>query len=105
MKKKEPVKFTLNNREQKKFGKIVLLIKEALSEEYQGGLHIVIGDGNMEDGNIEWCLEHAEHLTASGKIIGEALLKMSDPERSRVICAADTLYFEEKAKKEKWGKK
>lgn len=49
-----------------------LVIKELLEwEEWtEGGsfLHIVTDDGNLTDGDIQWCLDQVKEKIASGKV-------------------------------------
>jgi hypothetical protein len=50
-----------------------------------GSLHIVLDDGNLEDGNIQFCIEWAEeHGDAAGAALGRLLLEMTRTQRAKV---------------------
>lgn len=42
-------------------------------------LHIVLDDGNISDGNIQWCLENANHGVC--REVAELLLKLTEEGR------------------------
>lgn len=54
-----------------------------------GHLHIVIDDGNVEDGHVAYCLEEARKDQCQTCItLGELLIKMSKTQRSRLSAEA-----------------
>lgn len=49
-----------------------------------GSLHIVLDDGNTEDGDVKWCIEYAKQCgDAAGVELGETLLRMSRSQRKK----------------------
>lgn len=60
-----------------------------------GLLHIVTDDGNLEDSDIQWCLDnctaHPEREDAGiGKLICEELLKLPMEQR-RLVCETESV--------------
>lgn len=50
-----------------------------------GSLHIVLDDGNVNDGHVEWCIEHARELgDEDGVKLGKILLQMSKTQRLKL---------------------
>ena len=50
-----------------------------------GSLHIVLDDGNTEDGDVEWCMNYAKEIgDADGVKLAEAILRMSKTQRERL---------------------
>jgi hypothetical protein len=62
-----------------------------------GRLHIVISDGNLDDDDIAWCLDdsqdHSLPLTGTERQVGEALLRLTKPERHVVLLLADPPFW------------
>ena len=55
-----------------------------------GSLHIVVDDGNLDDNNIEYCIEWANNENdVAGFIIGTLLLKMNMRQRKNVYSKYD----------------
>jgi hypothetical protein len=54
-----------------------------------GNLHIVLDEGNVETGHVEWCLARArEEGDADGAALAELLLRMSKTQRSKLASLA-----------------
>lgn len=50
-----------------------------------GSLHIVLDDGNLEDGHIRFCIDSAnERGDAAGAMLGRLLLEMTRTQRTKV---------------------
>jgi hypothetical protein len=50
-----------------------------------GSLHIVFDDGNIDDGNIEYCIQYAkERNDYLGMALGLLLLNMSKTQRGKI---------------------
>lgn len=50
-----------------------------------GGLHVVLDDGNVGDGSVQFCIDHArENGDEDGVVLGELLLRMSKTQRSKL---------------------
>lgn len=50
-----------------------------------GSLHIVLDDGNVEDGSVEFCRDWAvDHDDHDGELLAEVLLRMSKTQRSKL---------------------
>ena len=47
-----------NNEKVEYVSKLVKLLYEDLHESAGGMLHIVLDDGNLEDDDIQWCIEY-----------------------------------------------
>lgn len=57
--------------------------------EVGGNLHIVLDDGNVEDGHIQYCLEQAEaDGDEDGVVLASLLLRMSRTQRSKLSALA-----------------
>ena len=69
-----------------KYEDIFNLIHEYYQKEPAGGsLHIALDDGNMDDGNIEFCLKFAKENNDSDAItIGHELQKFTEDERIEI---------------------
>ena len=53
-----------------------------------GSLHIVLEDGNIEDGHIEYCKQYAiEQNDTDGVMIADLLLRMSETQRWKLYAA------------------
>jgi len=77
-----------------KDAELIKLIAVALKEPHQDGLHIAIGDGNLDDEDIKWILtDECKLLTERGKTIGEQLLIRTRKERYKVNGKADELAY------------
>jgi hypothetical protein len=51
-----------------------------------GSLHIVLDDGNVEDGHVEYCIEYAKEVgDVDGVKLGKILLKMSKTQRLKLV--------------------
>lgn len=51
-----------------------------------GSLHIVLDDGNVEDGNVRFCVETArESGDDDGLLLAGLMLKMSKSQRMRLV--------------------
>jgi hypothetical protein len=56
--------------------------------EAGGSLHLVLGDGNVENSSVEICLKHAqEENDYDGIRLAETLLRMSVSQRRKVYKA------------------
>jgi hypothetical protein len=50
-----------------------------------GSLHIVLDDGNVEDGHVRWCIERAQECgDEEGVKLGETLLSMTKTQRKKL---------------------
>jgi hypothetical protein len=50
-----------------------------------GSLHIVLDDGNLEDGSVQFCIDSAEERgDAAGAALGRLLLQMTRTQRAKV---------------------
>lgn len=50
-----------------------------------GSLHIVLEDGNINDGSVEYCKRYAiESGDTSGQLIADALLGMTKTQRQKI---------------------
>jgi hypothetical protein len=50
-----------------------------------GSLHIVLDDGNVEDGSVRFCIEYAQQSgDAEGERLGKILLTMSQTQRRKL---------------------
>jgi len=50
-----------------------------------GSLHIVLEDGNVDDGNVEFCVKFAkESGDKDGEVLGNILLLMSKTQRMKL---------------------
>jgi len=50
-----------------------------------GSLHIVLDDGNVEDGHVRWCIERAKECgDEEGVKLGETLLSMTKTQRKKL---------------------
>ena len=54
-----------------------------------GGLHIVVEDWNLEDEDIQWCVDRAEGITESERQLGRDMLALSFDERVTAMALAD----------------
>lgn len=67
---------------------LVKVLYEELGERAGGLLHIVLDDGNLEDHNIQWCIEYCNRKENAQRIdkdicleIAQRMLKLSYTER------------------------
>lgn len=61
-----------------------------------GSLHIVLDDGNINDGHVQFCINYAvEKGDEEGVVLGEILLRMSKTQRSKIPRMVDELVYRE----------
>ena len=53
-----------------------------------GGLHIVVADWNIEDDNLEWCMER-DDLSDAEKLAAKAMLALSVEQRAAALAVHD----------------
>lgn len=66
---------------------LITLIENYYSTDGAGGTcHIVLDDGNIEDGHVQYCKEYSEELNDFwGLTIATLLLDFSEEEREEII--------------------
>nr|WP_250808197.1 hypothetical protein [Neorhizobium tomejilense] len=63
-----------------------------------GSLHIVLDDGNVSNGNVEFCIEAAaDSGDEEGRQLAEILLAMSRTQRAKLPQAVDAYLAAQKA--------
>lgn len=58
-------------------GHLAVMFRDA--DEF-GALHIIVSDGNVDDGNLDYCAQHHE-LTERDKLLLDALRSVTEAER------------------------
>jgi len=69
---------------------LVSMIAEAIAAKRQWGLHIVIDDGNIEDDDMQWCLDNSipkqePKIKEKAEMVAYALLATPYNKRRRVV--------------------
>lgn len=74
------------NPEKPTIPEVLPLVRAYLAQHPAGGaLHIVLGDGNVSDADVKFCIEHAKaHEDAEGLVLAELLLRMSRTQRLKL---------------------